>query len=65
MFTKQHYEIIAKILNNRYKIAWLDESYNTGYKEAIEDTMFELADCFAIDNPLFDKSKFLIACGLE
>lgn len=55
---------IAKILNNRYKIRWPDDSYNTGYKKSIEDVASEIADYIAINNPYFSKIEFMNECGI-
>lgn len=59
MISRNHYVAIAKILSNLYKFKYLDEPYNTGYHEAIEDIAVELAGYIAPDNPCFDKDKFI------
>lgn len=46
---KKHYIAIAKILDT---------------ESTRKDVMYKMADYFASDNPLFDKAKFLKACGI-
>ena len=67
--TKKHYEAIAAIIASTYNNANL---YTTpGYKdtakerrETLETTASRLADYFAQDNPRFDRTRFLAACGI-
>jgi uncharacterized protein (DUF1800 family) len=68
--TKKHYEAIACIIKSTYNNAKL---YNgTMYRdtaserlETIEIIVSRLADYFASDNPKFNRTKFLQACGIE
>jgi hypothetical protein len=67
MFTKQHYKAIAEIINNR-KVT--NDNYCCGCElDGAEKTRLhivnQLAGYFAQDNELFDREKFLKACGLE
>jgi hypothetical protein len=64
MFSRNHYNAIAKILSDLYRIRYTDEPYNAGYHEAIEDTVINLADYISPDNPCFDKKKFINDCGI-
>ena len=50
MFTKRHYEAIAKILKE---------------EKTKDELVLAFADLFTEDNPLFDKWKFAVACGIE
>ena len=52
MFTKQHFEKIAKLLKN-------SES------ETKQDFILDLVKLFACDNSKFDQSRFLKASGLN
>lgn len=54
MFSKRHYETIAK------RFAWIDAP-NREAKDYATET---LADLFAEDNPNFDRARFLKACGV-
>ncbi len=62
-FTRQHYKAIAEIVKeNTHRqfclggdTIWLSKQY----------TCRDLADYFEQDNPLFDRQKFLDACGVE
>lgn len=64
MLSRKDYEMIAHVLRN------------TGYPDidgrevsAIEDDRARLADAFAsqlyMDNPRFDRERFIRACGVE
>ena len=54
--TKKHYEAIAKELL----------FYNAGRdKQVIERIANSFADYFEQDNPRFDRSRFLEACGID
>lgn len=57
MFTKEHYNIIAKIIADTH--TWTD-----GEDEVIYDIVERLIEEFANDNPRFDAQKFRNACGL-
>ncbi len=59
--TKKDFEFIAHILNRI-----LDSSKNlpTIYELDVKNVIF-IADMIAIKYPRFDKTKFLIACGLD
>ncbi len=59
---KKHYIEIA----HGFKIARLPEDNNEqkAYNAAIRDLAHYQASIFAKDNPLFDRSKFLTACGV-
>ena len=61
MFTKQHYEVIAKIIKDNTSIAGLltkDTDIILRY-----GLIYELADYFQKDNPNFDRDKFITASG--
>jgi hypothetical protein len=53
MFTKQHYEAIAKIINRH-------TSANGSIKK--HELTRGLADMFEQDNERFSREKFLVAC---
>ena len=61
--TKKHYEAIAAIIASTYRNALLYKSVRA--TESIEVTASRLADYFAADNPKFNRSRFLIACGID
>lgn len=54
--TKKHYIAIATIINDAYTA----ES-DMGI---IKDIAYPLADYFATDNKLFNRERFLAACGI-
>lgn len=59
LYTKRHYEDIAKLLDVNWSIGYTDPKAN-------QIALVEIfAQHFAMDNPLFDKKKFLKACGVE
>ena len=63
MFTRQHYKAIAEIVK---KNTDRHDHPQFNYWDAMgtDDFCDELADYFAADNPRFDRTKFLEACGL-
>lgn len=56
--TKQQYKAIAEIFKHNFELDWSSDTVR--FQETVED----LADYFAKDNPQFDQDKFLEACGL-
>lgn len=55
--TKKHFEAIARVLN-------AEQSDKTGEaRDALRDVAIRLAAQFNMDNPRFDRDKFLTACG--
>ena len=61
MFTKQHYEAIAKIIrDNTTVVIAIDASII--FRDSL---VYELADYFLKDNPNFDREKFIKACKEE
>ncbi|MBU2249277.1 MAG: hypothetical protein KKD77_21195 [Gammaproteobacteria bacterium] len=57
MFTKNHYKAIAKMLQDSF-----GDDLFTHYAPSL--FVDKLVDYFKADNPLFDKGRFLAACGL-
>ena len=54
-YQKRHYEDVARILKS-----------DAGHLDRVRNTIIqEFTDLFATDNPLFDRDRFLSACGLE
>ncbi len=61
MFTKQHYNAIAKIVKENTIVIG-----TTGQGEIHKRDFIEyLANYFEQDNALFDRERFLKACGLK
>lgn len=59
-FTARHYRTIAEVLEReRFNMRGADGP------SAIEDLMLTFAELFESDNPRFDRTRFLTACGLE
>lgn len=56
--TRKDYQLIAKVFNDFSKVIDLNETVGA-------EIALCLADDFANDNPRFDRTKFLTACGLE
>ncbi len=56
--TKKHYQAIAVILLHHKKC--IDSGF-----EPKQTIAHDLADYFTTDNPRFDRSRFLEACGIE
>ena len=71
MFTRQHYKAIAEIIKENAVCVPIGESDHEktdarvmGQKMAGNWISQALADYFAADNPRFDRTKFIEACGL-
>lgn len=64
-FTRRHYEIIAELINDT--LADVEEATggNKDAIDAIQELATRLATVFANDNRLFDKGRFLRACGIK
>jgi len=67
MFTKQHYVAIASIIKaNTTRICIEDIAQGSNGLPCLHpDTIEDLADYFAANNPQFDRQKFLDTCGIE
>lgn len=58
--TKKHYEAIAKIMNEQGS-----KCHAIKLMGLQEQTCEQLADYFVTDNPKFDRTRFLQACGID
>ena len=69
MFTKQHYKAIAEIIKDNQPEISPHAPESELQEGAIKDYQryvgLALADYFAGNNPLFDRQKFLEACGIS
>ena len=54
--TKKDYVAIAKVIHDNYGVSPSDV--------AREKIALALADVFKLDNPRFDRVRFLVACGV-
>lgn len=71
--TKKDYELIAGvILYNRNQSGLPldgetkeDKAMIAGYRVALNDVAYMLAESMQRDNPRFDRSRFLKACGIN
>lgn len=61
--TKKHYCMIAEAFRN-IRLRDVSRPYNVGFNDGIEAAANELAGTLSMDNPLFDRAIFLIACGV-
>ena len=62
--TKKHYEAIAHIIEDETTIIQ-HEGGDTSPALWKEETARRLADYFEQDNPKFNRTMFLTACGIE
>jgi len=60
--TKQHFNKIAKILNNQYNKTSIIQAMDTGNKTAIIKICEDLSKYFKSQNPLFNENRFKKAC---
>lgn len=58
--SKKHYIAVAAILASHSEIA----TYGAKFVHISATIAHELADYFAKDNPNFNRSRFLTACGI-
>lgn len=63
-FTKQHYKAIAEIIGKEIDPSCLISEDACDTCKAVERIARTLTDYFEKDNPLFDRKKFLDACGI-
>jgi len=59
--TKKHFEAIAAIL----QLSWEEGEEDLYANRAILFIANSLADTFAAENPRFNRSRFLKACGVK
>lgn len=64
MFTKQQFAAVAETIRVNGNVVGINESFDRGAKYAGSQIAAELAEMFETNNPRFNKSKFLQACGL-
>lgn len=62
--TQKDYVRTAELLEECMPLNDLDESYNAEYIQW-QNTVENLAHGYEQDNPKFNKTKFLQACGIE
>lgn len=64
MFTRQHYEYLAcqllQAATNRRRL-----NYSAERQACIRDFAFFLANSFEHDEPNFNRTRFLAACGVD
>lgn len=63
--TKKHYIAIAAIIAAGEPLHGKDEKETKALQAYREIIAGELADYFATDNPRFNRTRFLQACGIE
>ena len=64
MMTRKHFKAIAAILAGKTVHDSIRTDYDVGYACASQDIAKELSDLFEADNPRFDRTRFLAACGM-
>ena len=68
--TRKHYEMIARVLNNRAR-AIINSSYGTTNEEKhyalfeLRTTMYNFCDELEKENPKFDKIRFINKCNIN
>lgn len=61
IMTKKHFKAIAEIIKRHCDLQNIDSAV----EETVCDIISDLSDFLATTNPLFDRTKFLDACGIE
>ena len=64
-YQKRHYEDVAGLLRHTVTHHPAGNSTADGAVIAMTQVMVDFANLFAADNLLFDRARFLAACGLE
>lgn len=59
IFTRQHYEEVADLFSNRYKMLEGSAYDNPDGLEATNQVVLDFMQLFKSDNPKFDKEKFV------
>lgn len=55
MLTRKDFKAVAEIIRSNRR---------DGVESTLDNAAYELADYFATQNPRFDRSRFMQACGL-
>ena len=66
--TRKHFEMVAKVLNNRAKAITNSGANNQEKHYALfelRNTMYNFSDEFEAENPRFDRGKFYQACEIQ
>ena len=63
-YQEEHYNDVARILRDERDSALKELGDNEG-STAIACVMLAFSHLFAADNPDFDRTEFLLTCGLE
>jgi len=63
-FTKRHYEVIAELINDTFADVEEATDGNKAALDALRELAQRMATVFANDNRMFDKHRFLRACGV-
>lgn len=64
--SKKHFEAIAKIVAGQTRLNNLEQGdLAKGMHLGTRELAGHLASYFATENPLFERHRFLAACGLE
>ena len=71
MLTKKDFKAVAEIINAAREDDFIGENFKSscedfdlGWDRACRGIVPRLADYFTTDNPRFDRSRFMRACGL-
>jgi len=64
MMSRKHFVAVAAILKEK-TIETPAAGFDEGFASATEEIAGELATFFKSENPNFNRSKFLTACGLK
>lgn len=64
-YQKRHYEDVARIMSGATYIMDQCDRPDCGCKVETPAIIKDFATLFAADNPLFNRDRFLKACGLE
>ena len=63
-YTKEQCEDVALILSTPIELR-IGRLHAETYSSTVGQLAKDFADLFAADNPLFDRDRFLSACGLD
>jgi len=71
--SRKHYIAVADAIKVQIKYCFIDcqksgleeQRFNEGKRESAREIALHLASIFAADNSAFDRSRFLVACGVQ
>lgn len=61
--SRKHYVAIAQRFAGLPLVNFDNKNFGAGFNAGIDAAIDALADAFAVDNPRFDRARFIAACN--